>query len=236
VVIGLLESTAILMDVSHLDVVGKVFQWIAFRFAIGVHESAHAWMANRCPDPAARMLGRITVNPVKHIDPIGPLRMPLIAMVSPFPAIGWAKPTPVDPRKFKSPVADDILTSVARPVSNFGVASSAVIAMLIAKTSGEGGSLVRNMPAAYGQGIVGMGSSCFLVPVTRFILELFKLIPVPPLDGGHGLRHFLSDSVRKGYDPVGVFGLQALVYLGGTRLGRLISPPVNSFNLILTRF
>src|SRR6266481_2902448 len=167
---GSARINSILMDLSHLDVVVIVFQLIAFLFAISVHESAHAWTANRCGDPTARMLGRITLNPIRHIDPIGTLLMPLIALVSRFPVIGWAKPTPVDPRNFKRPVADDILTSVAGPVSNFLVASIAVIAMfLIAKTSGEGGNLVRNMPAAYGLGIVGMGSSSFLVPVTQFL-------------------------------------------------------------------
>ena len=233
------------MDLSHLDVVGIVFQLIAFLFAISVHESAHAWTANRCGDPTARMLGRITLNPIRHIDPIGTLLMPLIAMVSRFPVIGWAKPTPVDPRNFKRPVADDILTSVAGPVSNFLVAGIAVVVMfLIAKTSREGGALVRNMPA-YGWGMVGMGSSSFLVPVTMFlyvlmriniVLGVFNLIPVPPLDGSHVLRHFLSDSVRRAYDTIGIFGLLALVYLGGNLLDRLISPPINLFNSILTRF
>jgi Zn-dependent protease len=233
------------MDLSHLDVVGIVFQLIAFLFAISVHESAHAWTANRCGDPTARMLGRITLNPIRHIDPIGTLLMPLIAMVSRFPVIGWAKPTPVDPRNFKRPVADDILTSVAGPVSNFLVAGIAVVVMfLIAKTSREGGALVRNMPAN-GWGMVGMGSSSFLVPVTMFlyvlmriniVLGVFNLIPVPPLDGSHVLRHFLSDSVRRAYDTIGIFGLLALVYLGGNLLDRLISPPINLFNSILTRF
>ena len=233
------------MDLSHLDVVGIVFQLIAFLFAISVHESAHAWTANRCGDPTARMLGRITLNPIRHIDPIGTLLMPLIAMVSRFPVIGWAKPTPVDPRNFKRPVADDILTSVAGPVSNFLVAGIAVVVMfLIAKTSSEGGALVRNMPA-YGWGMVGMGSSSFLVPVTMFlyvlmriniVLGVFNLIPVPPLDGSHVLRHFLSDSVRRAYDTIGIFGLLALVYLGGNLLNRLISPPIDLFNSILTRF
>src|SRR3984893_8929411 len=107
------------MTLQHVD---YVFKLIAFLFAISFHESAHAWMANRCGDPTARMLGRITLNPIRHIDPIGTLLMPFIAMVSRFPVIGWAKPTPVDPRNFKRPVADDILTSVAGPVSNFLVA------------------------------------------------------------------------------------------------------------------
>src|SRR5215468_10903352 len=127
------------MDFSHIDIASMAFQLIAFLFAISVHESAHAWTANRCGDPTARMLGRITLNPIKHIDPVGTIVMPLIALVTGFPVIGWAKPTPVDPRNFKSVVADDILTAVAGPVSNFLVATSTVVVMfVVAKTSAHG--------------------------------------------------------------------------------------------------
>src|SRR6201993_30810 len=116
------------------------YQMIAFLFAISVHESAHAWTASRCGDPTARMLGRVSLNPIRHIDPIGTIILPLVAALSPVhvPLLGWAKPTPVDPRNFRHPVMDDILTSVAGPVSNFLVASCAVAVMfVIAVTSAE---------------------------------------------------------------------------------------------------
>ncbi len=100
---------------------------IAFMFAISVHESAHAWMANLRGDPTARMLGRITLNPIKHIDLVGTLLLPAVAMLYHLPVLGWAKPTPVDPRNFKNPVLDDILTSVVGPISNFVVATGAVL-------------------------------------------------------------------------------------------------------------
>src|SRR5271166_4402249 len=116
------------MDVRYVDI---AFQIIVFLFAISVHESAHAWMANRLGDPTARMLGRVTLNPIKHIDPVGTILMPLIAMISHFPVIGWAKPTPVDPRNFKNYVRDDILTSVVGPISNFVVATGAVLALIL---------------------------------------------------------------------------------------------------------
>ena len=116
------------MTLHHVDI---LFQLIVFLFAISVHESAHAWMANRRGDPTARMLGRVTLNPIKHIDPVGTVLLPVIAAVTGFPMIGWAKPTPVDPRNFKNPVLDDILTSVAGPVSNFLVAVCALVALLL---------------------------------------------------------------------------------------------------------
>ena len=94
------------------------FELVAFLFAISFHEAAHAWTAARCGDPTAKMLGRITLNPLRHIDPFGTMLLPLIGMLSGIGFIGWARPTPVEPRNFKRPVADDILVSLAGPASN----------------------------------------------------------------------------------------------------------------------
>src|SRR6059036_922048 len=118
------------MTLHYVDI---IFQIIAFLFAISVHESAHAWMANLRGDPTARMLGRITLNPIKHIDPIGTVLLPLIAAIKHIPMIGWAKPTPVNPANFQNPVLDDILTAVVGPVSNFVVAAGAVLVLVFVK-------------------------------------------------------------------------------------------------------
>src|SRR5271169_2771612 len=127
------------MTLQHVDI---LFQLIVFLFAISVHESAHAWMANRRGDPTAKMLGRVTLNPLKHIDPIGTVLLPLIAMISHLPVIGWAKPTPVDPRNFKDPVLDDILTSVVGPISNFVVATVAVLILTVVKLVSPAGQQI----------------------------------------------------------------------------------------------
>src|SRR5437773_12050475 len=102
------------MNLQHIDILDVVFQLIAFLFAISVHESAHAWMANLRGDPTARMLGRITLNPIKHIDPVGTVLLPLVAAFTGIPMLGCAKPTPVNPRNLRNPVLDDVLTSVVR--------------------------------------------------------------------------------------------------------------------------
>src|SRR5579864_5565991 len=174
------------MNLSHIDIVGKLFQYIAFLFALSVHESAHAWMANRCGDPTARMLGRITLNPIPHIDPIGTIMFPAIGLLLGGYLFGWAKPTPVDPRNFRDPVRGDILTTVAGPVSNLLVAAaSVVILVLIAVSSPLGRELVQN-----GNMSSTGSSSSFLIPATAFLydallinvlLAVFNMIPVPPL-------------------------------------------------------
>ncbi len=222
------------MTLQHIDI---VFKLIAFLFAISVHESAHAWMANRRGDPTARMLGRISLNPVKHIDPVGTLLLPAVALYFHAPVIGWAKPTPVDPRNFKNPVLDDILTSVVGPISNFVVAIGAVLALALVK-----------LVSPLGQQIISQGfatntdsfllPSCLLMYELMFInvvLGVFNLIPVPPLDGSHVVRHLLPAGALRVYDTVGMLGLFLLVFWGGGLLGRLISPAIGFFNYILLR-
>ena len=232
------------MTLQHVDI---LFQLIVFLLAISVHESAHAWMASRRGDPTARMLGRVSLNPIKHIDPVGTVLLPLIAMVTHLPVIGWAKPTPVDPRNFKNPVLDDILTSVVGPISNFVVATAAVLVLiLISLTSHLGGAIVQTIPLVYPGhlDILASQTDSFLMPVSvlfyelmviNIILGVFNLIPVPPLDGSHVLRHFLPANALRIYDTVGMFALMALVFLGGGLLGRLIFPVVGIFNYILLR-
>src|SRR6476661_759762 len=127
------------MTLQHVDI---VYQIIAFLFAISIHESAHAWMANLRGDPTARLLGRISLNPIRHIDPIGTLLLPAVALFFHVPVLGWAKPTPVDPRNFKNPVLDDILTSVVGPISNFTVAIGAVLLLTLVKLSSATGEQI----------------------------------------------------------------------------------------------
>jgi Zn-dependent protease len=232
------------MSLQNFDILIKV---IVFVFAISVHESAHAWMANLRGDPTARMLGRITLNPIKHVDPVGTVLMPLIALVTHLPVIGWAKPTPVDPRNFKNKVLDDILTSVVGPISNFVIATAAVLLLVgISLVSPLGSSIIHVIPTVYPDHleILANQTSSFLMPMIllayelmfiNIVLGVFNLIPVPPLDGSHVLRHFLPDGIRRIYDAAGWMALLALVYFGGGFLGRLIYPVIDLFNSILTR-
>jgi Zn-dependent protease len=189
------------------------------------------------------MLGRITLNPIKHIDPVGTLLLPLIALLTGIPMLGWAKPTPVDPRNFRNPMADDIKTSVVGPASNFVLATGALlILMAIAAVSPAGSSLIGTILSDYPDLSAITQSRSLLMPVCMLIYDLmsinvilgvFNLIPVPPLDGSHVLRHFLPGPILKIYDTVGWLGLMALVYLGGGLIWKVISPVLGVFENVL---
>ena len=230
------------MNLQHIDIMDIVFQLIAFLFAISVHESAHAWMANLRGDPTARMLGRISLNPIRHIDLFGTLLLPAVAMLTHLPVLGWAKPTPVDPRNFKNPVLDDILTSVVGPISNFVVATVAVLDSDSCKVR----FARRDEQIVFGtlQGSDFADTNSFLVPLCKLLFEVmvinivlgvFNLIPVPPLDGSHVLRHLLPAGMLRVYDTVGTFGLLLLVFWGGRFLSQLINPVFALFINILLR-
>ena len=200
-------------------------------------------MASRCGDPTARMLGRVTLNPLKHIDPYGTILVPVIAYFIGLPMIGWAKPTPVNPRNFQHPVRDDILVSVAGPASNFLVVLLTVAAMgLLAQTSTAAHMVVHTaarsfgtMDPGYGGGITPVALMLYQLMLISILLGIFNLIPVPPLDGSHVVRHFLRGEALRIYDRIGVIGLLLLMFFGGRLLWTLMLPVVKFFNDILAR-
>ncbi|HKT69566.1 MAG TPA: site-2 protease family protein [Terriglobales bacterium] len=217
-----------------------VFQAIAFLFAISVHESAHAFTAWRCGDPTAKMLGRVSLNPIRHIDIMGTLIMPAICVITGFPVIGWAKPTPVDPRNFGHEIRDDIFTAIAGPISNFLVATLAVIClMLISVSSPQASFIVKaammGYPGISNSALVPISVLLYQGMVINVLLGVFNLIPVPPLDGSHVVRHMLSERTRDIYDRVGIVGLILLLLVGGNLLMAMMSPFLAIFNSLLMR-
>jgi Zn-dependent protease len=176
--------------------------------SIVVHEVAHAWVARREGDDTPERQGRITLNPLPHLDPVGSFLVPAILAALPGNFLfGWARPVMVDIRNYRDPVWSDIRVSMAGPASNLVLALLFTLllvpAILLADGSGMGGGLLEQsvwVAAAY-YGIL-----------INLILALFNLIPVPPLDGSHVMRHLLPLRLREPYDRFGRVGI--LVLLG----------------------
>lgn len=178
--------------------------------SVVVHEVAHAWVARREGDPTADRLGRITLNPIPHLDPVGSILVPavLIAMPGSF-VFGWAKPVPVNPANFRDPVGGDIRVSLAGPVSNLLLAVGFTVLLVPAAALAGGAEFQPAIDPSRGSLFV---SAAFYGILINLILAVFNLIPVPPLDGSHVVRHLLPEGARKAYDSVGRLGI--LVLLG----------------------
>lgn len=176
-------------------------------FSIVVHEVAHAWQARREGDDLAERLGRITLNPIPHLDPVGSVIVPLVLHFTGSGILfGWAKPVPVDPTRYRSPVWGDVRVSLAGIVSNFGLAALSVIgAIVILRTE----MLVDGSLGTAGDlALLGMEYGI----VINLLLAFFNLIPIPPLDGSHVVFHVLPESVRYKYQEMGRYGL--LIMMG----------------------
>ncbi|MCR4374701.1 MAG: site-2 protease family protein [Acidobacteria bacterium] len=173
--------------------------------SLSFHEAAHAWVADRLGDPTARVLGRLTLNPLAHIDWIGTVLFPLVGMLSGLPLIGWAKPVPVDVRNLRAPRRDFALVALAGPVSNIVLAAGfAILLKLQGGLVPEGGQTVLTGALA-------------LAVLLNVLLAVFNLLPVPPLDGGNVLAGIVPEPVAQLIDrmrPFGFFLLYALLLLG----------------------
>jgi Zn-dependent protease len=222
-----------------------LFQVIVLVLAFSVHESAHAYVAMRLGDPTAYMLGRVTLNPLKHLDPLGSVIVPLISLVYGGWLIGWAKPCPVTTRNFRNIKRDDILTSLAGPASNLAMATVALILLVFFKHAVAGGlaAIVSAMAIANHYPGIETDNLSTLFPVAmllyyavfiNLLLFVFNLIPIPPLDGSHVLRQFLPYRVEQVYNRIGMYGLLIIFLFGGRFIfGTFYYPLLNVFDRAL---
>lgn len=231
---------------SQQEIVLKIFQFVILVFALSLHEAAHAWMASRLGDQTARMLGRVTLNPVKHIDPVGTILIPLAMLFLPGSRgflIGWARPTPVNTRNFKRIVRDDILTTLAGPVSNIVAAVASLLALVIvAKVTPVGAMAIKELAVMGGIDPQLMAASPIVSPMIilfymgiwlNLLLAAFNLIPLPPLDGSHVIRHFLPYKALRVYDSLGMISLILILFFGGPVISLMVSPAWAIFNHVL---
>ena len=203
---------------EHLNFAEIFIGFVVLLFSLSVHESAHAWVAWRLGDPTGRLMGRVSLNPAVHADPVGTVLFPLLAMATRLPLLGWAKPVPVDILKLKNYRRDFMVIAAAGPSSNLLLAIAGAIAMrLIGLTPNDIGNLNVAGPIAQ--------LSSMMVEL-NLLLAIFNMIPVPPLDGGNVLAGLLPDRAASVFDnvrPYGFIVLYVLILTGA--FTRLLGPP-----------
>jgi Zn-dependent protease len=222
------------------DFLFAVFEFVILLFSLTVHECAHAWTASRLGDHTARMLGRVSLNPIDHIDPIGTLLIPGLAIFGPLIGLGflgrfifgWAKPVPILSRNFSNYRRDDILVSMAGPASNLLLSIIAFIGLAAIFVAGK--RLPEGVdPSATMQALEQL---CAIGFQLNLVLCIFNLLPIPPLDGSHVLRQFLPYNAAQVYDRItGMASYLLLIFIGPAVLGVVMTPLLKMAYALLFR-
>jgi Zn-dependent protease len=220
-----------------------VFELVLLIFSLSFHECAHAWMASRLGDQTARMQGRVTLNPMNHVDPIGTLIFPAIAIFGPMIGIGmfaglligWAKPTPVITRNFRKIVRDDNLTTLAGPFSNALIVLAAIVVLAVISLAVPGGhemvqdtffrrTLNMDAPGAV-EALQAFVLIAILAIEVNLSLFVFNLLPIPPLDGSRIVRNMLPYNAVVQYDRItGWVSWLLMIFLGRYIMGLFLAP------------
>ena len=206
------------------ETVFTIVTWLVpLIIAIVFHEVAHGLVARRLGDPTAERMGRLTLNPLKHTDPIGTIALPMVLALAKAPIFGWAKPVPVDYRQLRNPRRDMVLVALAGPGMNLLLATLAtvILAVVVTTTDGEptGASL-----------FVAQNAINFLL--INLFLGIFNLIPLPPFDGGHVVEGFLPRRSVPAWQRLGRFALPILIVL--LLVLPLVSPELNIVGRVIS--
>jgi len=215
-----------------LNIVYQIAIWLVpLVVAIVFHEVAHGLVARSLGDPTAAERGRLSLNPIRHIDPFGTVLLPLILAISHAPLFGWAKPVPVDYRRLRNPRRDKVLVALAGPGMNLllAIIGAAVLAATLA-VSASPNSLAAALIA---------GNALNFVLINIF-LGVFNLLPVPPFDGGHVVEGLLPPAAAQRFASIGRYSLLVLIVLllvlpalGVNVMGHLVSPIVSRITAVL---
>lgn len=199
-----------------------IFTLIVLLYSVIVHEIAHGAVALRLGDPTAKLAGRLTLNPLKHLDPFGSVLLPLLLFLLRVPIlIGWAKPVPYDPRRLRNPRTGAALIGAAGPVSNLALAA----------VFGAGVRLIASMPE---EPFLGTLAALFSIVVrTNIVLAIFNLVPIPPLDGSRVLFALLPPRARGVEFILHQYGFFLLLFFIAMGF-KLIVPLINWLHVLMT--
>lgn len=204
-------------------------EFAVFFFSLSFHEMAHAWAADRLGDPTARLKGRLSLNPMVHLDLFGTILLPLLAALTGMTLIGWAVPVPVDTRNLRRPRRDHALIASAGPASNVLLALAAAAAL---RLTGGGAWIVALAGAGLGEALVQL---LMLFVLLNVLLAIFNLIPVPPLDGSWVLSTLLPPDLSRRFDSLRPYGILILYILIISPLWKSLIAPVvqGAYGLLL---
>ena len=197
-------------------------------FAIVFHEVAHGWVARALGDPTASQLGRLSLNPIKHVDPVGTILLPGALKLMGLPVFGWAKPVPVDFRRLRNPRRDMMLVAAAGPGMNLLMALLAAVALGLLLRPYVGVQMPEGAP-----GFIAANLSNFIL--INIFLALFNLLPIPPFDGSHIVEGLLPANAARAYARIRQGGFLLVILLivvlpqlipGFNPVGTLVGPPV----------
>jgi Zn-dependent protease len=208
-----------------------IIQFVVLLLSLTIHECAHAWTASRLGDQTARLLGRVSLNPIVHSDLWGTIIFPLVGLQYGF-MFGWAKPVPVDTSNLRNPSRDHMLVALAGPISNLCLATVMFVVLMVMKSlSPESGDLVRGVvtyDVPHGSSILApLAMFAFYGMVINVILAIFNLIPVAPLDGAAVLSGLLPRNLAEGLDRMQAYSFMIFVVLLVTGVpSYLFGPPI----------
>jgi len=215
-------------------------QLLILLLAISVHESAHAWTAARCGDDTALLMGRVSLNPLRHIDPFGTLLVPIMLLLAGAPVFGWARPTPVDVRKLRHPQHDHMRVTLAGPLSNLLLAGALMFVLAIAvQVLGDDAraaayaSLMGDIPLAAESAHFPLMFTLVFGAFLNAFLGIFNMIPVPPLDGGQILLHLLPPSLAYRYAAIRPFGFMIVLVLAMLNVLSILVLPIYAVLLMI---
>jgi Zn-dependent protease len=217
----------VLPVLQGIDLTQVLIVLIVLITSLSVHEAAHAFAADRLGDSTARQLGRLSLNPAVHVDPIGTILFPLIAFLTNVPLIGWAKPVPVNQRFLKHPKRDFALIAAAGPASNLVMAGIGAVALAAARAAAGPGDI------AAGAVMRPLAQLLLVFTYVNVLLAVFNMIPVPPLDGGNVLLGVLPDRPGRLVEQLRPYGILILYALMLTGVLSTLLGPVSNYLLYL---